>query len=758
MKTKLTRICAIALLLVLCRASVPACGPFSMEAVFVYTVHPAYPLERFAKGQLGVVQPSYARSYLFVAYRYLANLPLASTEQQAVVHLWKERLGGDYEPTGGEWVRAWFDARKQVPNVPEPAQLDVFRNREKPNEYESYLNCRPDAFQTAVGTLNERIKKYGADSQQVRTWLEGQNQVFTNCASGSQIPNALPDDADSLSKADRNYQIAAANFYATNLDDALKGFESIAADSSSPWQPAAPYLVARTLIRKASLGPDEKKTEVYGQAENQLKKILDNKKLENFHHAANRLLDLVTARLHPAERLHELAHDLTDKNPNADLKQHLWDYTILLDGVLESEDATKKPSKETLRADDLTDWLATLQGNSNEDTEHALTRWQATHSATWLVASLSKVDSRNAQTSSLIREALNVKPSSPAFASARFHAVRLLIESGKTDEARTMLDPLLKNNRDQFDSSSLNLLISERMMVATSLADFLAHAPRVPAALSWNDDGREIPSEAADVSDEAKHLVGKSLFDFDAAELMNKKMPVTLLKEAAIATTLPAHLRRDLAQATWIRAVLVGDYKTADEIVPTLKSLVPELTASLDDFVKTTQPEAKKFTALYIWLKFPGIEPVVDQGIGREETLNKQDSYRDNWWCGAAIVPSPEVSTSEEEEEITSFTSATIKAPAFLDAAQLSQGQKEWTTLSSLGAMPNYLSRQVIQWTTKNPADPRSAEALALAVNSTRHGCTDKDTGRWSKAAFDLLHRKYPNTTWAKKTKYWFKE
>src|SRR5438046_1343647 len=39
-----------------------ACGPFFTDAIFVYTKHPDFPLERFAKGQLGVLRPSYARS------------------------------------------------------------------------------------------------------------------------------------------------------------------------------------------------------------------------------------------------------------------------------------------------------------------------------------------------------------------------------------------------------------------------------------------------------------------------------------------------------------------------------------------------------------------------------------------------------------------------------------------------------------------------------------------------------------------------
>jgi TolA-binding protein len=83
---------------------------------------------------------------------------------------------------------------------------------------------------------------------------------------------------------------------------------------------------------------------------------------------------------------------------------------------------------------------------------------------------------------------------------------------------------------------------------------------------------------------------------------------------------------------------------------------------------------------------------------------------------------------------------------------------QQWAAQRKLGALPNYLCRQVIQWATNNPQDPRVPEALHLAVNSTRHGCTDSASGRWSKAAFDLLHRKYPNSTWAKKTPYWFKE
>src|SRR5215813_12156619 len=84
---------AAALCVILCTATtVFACGPFTLDAIFTFTVHPGYPLENFAGGQIGVVQPTFARSYLFVAYRYLNGLPFDPQEQKALTEFWKERL------------------------------------------------------------------------------------------------------------------------------------------------------------------------------------------------------------------------------------------------------------------------------------------------------------------------------------------------------------------------------------------------------------------------------------------------------------------------------------------------------------------------------------------------------------------------------------------------------------------------------------------------------------------------------------------
>lgn len=728
-----------------------ACGPFMLEAVFVHTVHPAFPLEKFAAGRIGVLQPTFARSYLYVAYRHLSGAPFTADEQQALTRLWKERLDfASLNESDEDLTKAWSEARQKVAG--ETPTISLYRNREKPNEWESYLNCQKDAFDTAAATLNDRVAKYGADNQAVKTWVAAQDDVFRDCGGDNVIPAELPADADALMRADRAYQIAAANFYVTNFDEAKTRFEAIAADEKSPWQRNATYLVARVLIRKGSLGPPEQRLESLTAAEAQLRKILADQKLSPLHAASTRLLNLVRLRAYPAERLKELARTLSTKTENKNLKQDLTDYTVLLDGFLEKDEPDT--AQATIpKEEDLSDWIVTFQG-ADKAGDHALARWQATQSMPWLIAALTYTKGKGPKATELIAEAAKVKNTSAAFPSARFHAIRLLIEQGKNSEAHKLLDQSLNAERAHFDESSLNLLTGRRMLLAQSLPEFLTDAARVPAALSWNDDGREIPTEDNWLGEERKSQMGKPFFDLDAGHAFNAQMPLSVLKEAVKSNVLPAGPRRDLAQAVWLRAALLGDAKTADELTPILAELVPELKPLLESYRAAPQPEEKKFAAIYAWLKFPGMEPLVDIGVSREAALNQQDSYRDNWWCRSTVgAPYP-----EESPEVVYFTSAAGPPPAFLTPAEVQKGASEAVALKALGTAPNYISRQVIDWANRRPADPRVPEALHIAVRTTRFGCTDKETVRWSKAAFDVLHKKYPASPWAKKTPYWFKD
>jgi hypothetical protein len=754
---------ATALMAALLFSSYPslACGPFSLDSIFTFTVHPEYPLEKFARGELGVIQPSYARSYLFVAYRYLNGAGFNPQEQQALVNLWHDRLEFTWPEYDEQWPKAWLEARQKVPGVGPAPKLSVDRHREKPNEYETYVNCQKDAFEKAAATLDARVREFGADSPVIKNWVDAQDLVFANCPEGQHIP-AEASDLPPLPRADRAYQIAAANFYAGNFDQAQKFFVAISSDNSSPWRETAAYLVARTLIRKASLGPQEGRDSALVQAEEQLNKMLKDQKLASSHQAAARLLNLVRVRLHPEDKLHELAHSLLQKDQNEHLKQDLWDYTILLDGFLgDDESSAKKAIPASLAKDDLTDWIVTIQSPNTNSADHAIATWQERHSVAWLVAALAKVDAHHAKVPELISAGAKIGPDSPAFPSIAFETIRLAIESGKPEPARARLDDMLAKYQSRLPASTVNLFLSQRMMLAANLKDFLTFAQRLPAGFSWNDDGREVPADASEVGEDIKNLQGQKLFDMDATDILNKKMPLAILKEAGMSELLPIPLRRDVAQAAWIRAVILDDSRTAKALVPTMAGLLPEMRPLLNDFAQPQQPDAAKFSALYAWLKFPGLEPVVDAGVGRRTPLNQQDSFRDNWWCSAAISLESGGQAESGASERTTAPPITVKGQAnlsFLSDAQKAAGAKEYARLVAVGAAPNYLCREVIAWAVKHPGDQRVPEALHLAVKTTRYGCTDKETGRWSKAAYDLLHKRYPTSPWAKKTPYWFKD
>ena len=91
---------AVAVMAFLPQLQVMACAPDFPVAVISNQTHPDLSLKLFAAGNLGVVQPSWARSYLCVAYRYLSGLPLDAREQGSIIRLWHGRLAHELEMSG----------------------------------------------------------------------------------------------------------------------------------------------------------------------------------------------------------------------------------------------------------------------------------------------------------------------------------------------------------------------------------------------------------------------------------------------------------------------------------------------------------------------------------------------------------------------------------------------------------------------------------------------------------------------------------
>jgi hypothetical protein len=311
----------------------------------------------------------------------------------------------------------------------------------------------------------------------------------------------------------------------------------------------------------------------------------------------------------------------------------------------------------------------------------------------------------------------------------------------KQDTARTELDALLKRPADNLDPGTRNLFNDQRQKLTTGLADFLAHAAEVPSAVGFDSGDLN-----EDDSQEEKQSPKIAYFNTYSAQILARRLPLTSLVEAAQTTALPSHLRREIARSTWVRAVLAEDFVVADRLQPMLQELDNPLWKTLAPFRDAGDAAQKRFAAEFVILQNPGLNPSVREGLLRKATLGEIDNYRDNWWCddlGAAGI------TDMGKDRNPQFP-----FPTFVPDSEQMQVRREFEKLASVGFAPNYLTTEVLAFAKEHPDDPAIPQALHLAVRATRYGCSNPETTHLSEATFNLLHRKYPNSEWAEKTKY----
>src|SRR6266576_2703234 len=125
---KLSIYLLVFLLILLVPQSGNPCAPEFPDAVFTFQRHPDAPLTLYAQGNLGVVLPSFARSYLVVAFRHLSGRPLAASETQGALHGWLRKLDYFWDKAFRAPLEEWSKARAAIlgPND-EPPSLSAFR-------------------------------------------------------------------------------------------------------------------------------------------------------------------------------------------------------------------------------------------------------------------------------------------------------------------------------------------------------------------------------------------------------------------------------------------------------------------------------------------------------------------------------------------------------------------------------------------------------------------------------------------------------
>jgi hypothetical protein len=724
-----------------------ACGPWLTSLVPVTSLAPA-DAAGYDRGELGVVRPRFARRYLVQAYRILTGKPPLPIFGPA-------RLSPDPRPSLAD---AWPTERDAVLGGAPPGVRGTTTSRSLGN-YQSFENCTEDAFANAVRTLRARAERSGRSSRQVVEWTRAQVAVFQNCGDAPlTLPDAVPANADPIVRADRDYQTAAAYFYAMQYEEAARRFGAIGADSSSPWRAQGRYLAARALIRQATVPENEPAAinRFLAEAESQLNAVLADGELSAVHDQARRLLGFVDARLHPIERLHAVSKILAAMP--APSEWDLTDYRLLMDRLVGDTvnyayDGVR--DRETMiRDDDLTDWILSVQGGGKSGLERAVLQWQRSQSPHWLVAVLWNLEPGHAAGPAVLDAAARVESSSPAYATVAFLRIRLLARSGRTDEARALLAALPSQPEDGFSAETVNLLKAERLMLARNFDEFLINAPRTIVVNPQNNPvlrGRSRQGAPVPVT-----------FDEDASTILGHRLPLARLVEASTGSTLPDRLRLRVAIAAFTRALLLERDEAARMVAPVLVTLAPQVRTDVNRYLHAATPADRRVASLLLLLRTPGmritiIGPDDDFSFPLVEPVREFDHLlRRTWWCGPEM-DLPRFTDGTSESVALLHPSPYIPDPPFVSESDRAAAERELQALHAIGPARSYLATETIRWARTRPADPAAAEALARVVEGWRWNCGDNDTWQLPREAFRILHRQYPESEWAKKTRYWYR-
>jgi hypothetical protein len=793
------RVFAVLLLAALAVEFGNSCAYAPDQDVFIQHTDPDAPYARYAAGRLGIVQATFRIRHLVVAYNTLSGRGLSPAEQSGAVAV-DNHYNAYPAPEPDDGV---------IPNTEPPpgaasATLPLWsagpdgNDRKVPGQdWESFTNCLADAFSNANVTLADRRARYGKlgaqDTPEIADWIAGQHAVFTNCSGTGQTPQPASANAPLWLRQDRAYQTAAAQFYALDYDHALAGFRAIAADRVSPWSPLARYLVARVYIREAT-APEmfrenqseqmqNEKERVTGltQARQQLEGILRDPSMKSLHRQSLQLLDFVMLRLDPTAQASELARRLTaDKtNDAADYQQYVIDLSYAYNKLqghapwLEPSEAQAElePSAQLVRWLDDLGWpipgVREMNSVANPQRRRAdaLNNWRSTHAAEWLVAALTLSRPGDEGDTDLMAAARSVSAAAPAYASVTYHRFRLAASSIAAVEqipptTRPIYDRLaeiMPHIAESQPISTVNQFADLQSILAPTLDDYLANATRRAVGrvdpVNNNVEPLASPDKAIALCEvdidapETRHL------DQHTALVFNERMPLRMLREAALSSALPGNVRFQLAHMVWTRALLLDDGETARALAPYLQGCQPAFAPWLNQYNAASSPDERHVLGLLALMRFTSTEPTVR--AGRERDFAAYDEMRDNWWCDINNDYAAPLSASDEGPHL--FTDANVAQPdpPFLSGADRAKAKKENEVLRKIPCASDYFAVQALAWVKDHPTDPRNPDVIGFAMRVVRNACRSGKTKDLDHQLFDVLHRQFPKSDWAARYKTW---
>ncbi|MCH7342388.1 hypothetical protein LZ017_03210 [Pelomonas sp. CA6] len=772
------RLLPVLLSLLASTAQASGAGP---QDYFVWREHSDMPTAAVLRGEPGLLLPSFHRVHLYPGWRALASrdaaLPLKPLSDEAL-HLaccdaGAATLQGADEPAR-DAIRTWLETRVAVQPQPPRALPSPLKSLGR-DGWDWFLNCPDPAFRFASDTLAQLKQRRDATPERLRAWVQAQDQVFEHCASrgvpapvgGKAAPQPLPEPPQALAASEalywrqaRDYQRAAAAFYAGDWASATPAFHRIAVDDGHPWQAWAALAELRSVLREASLA-GRMTAEPRPAAQALLQRlralaaaIAAHRDWGMQQRAAQDLIALAEARLVPDERFAALSAELQrlDQAPG---RHALSDWVRLADARFDGNAQALPPARA---AHPMLDWMSALQQcepladpapaadrqRRAAAFEHALQRWQARPGALWLVPLLSCADGaalerQPAQAQALLKAVDALPADHPAAATLRWQQLRLLRELGQLDRARALLPALQALKLPSV--SARNLIAQQALSLARNLDEARPWLAREWAG--WRD---------ADSGAEGRPAAPQPALAEDGARLITTRLSLAQWQALVEAPDLARELRVPLTLGLWWRAELLGQTGRAQAAARLLARLDPRQAATVRPYLAAGSAPARREALWRATLAQP-LRAAVGTGLGQDVRFEGPlpstplDDAVASAWCRLDQADTGWIDDGSVER-------VPPLPPQFAPAPELAAEQ---AALKAQGSATGAFARWVLQRAQQKPAPADLDWLLYVGIQSTRGGCVDPDNGRQSQAMHRLLHQRFPRSPWAAQSPYWYR-
>jgi len=447
-----------------------------------------------------------------------------------------------------------------------------------------------------------------------------------------------------------------------------------------------------------------------------------------------------------------------------------------------------------------------------ELTAHIRERWDVTQNPLWAVA-LAEHTTTEADLDRITKSLpiLRAWPALPTSAQARYawrivaQIVRIKLVGGKTDEALAAVSLLAPDDlaagrsvRPQPDISK-----AQDIILASGIRWFVRRND-FASARAWAVDVTQ--RIGVPVPEKLKPLLVRNLDELYGDPLLGLKQVGGVrelgdfrvifdlysshqLMEISHRPDIAPDDRRAFVGAAWIRAFALEHWGDVTAWLPDLRHAFPEIGSDADAIERTWFRGTARHRTLLLVLRTPGLNVLPSwarppggpefygfSGQARDSDVRRFDyenASDGNWWCSLDAEETLASTTTglihdalygyfytyvdPKEIDRTAGTIAAYPLLASADTAELH-------VLSNAGSATKRLAEAAVKWgggitwfDRLLGRDRDVPEALARSVAATRYGCRrPPENGPWSRAAYELLHRNYPDSDWAKRTKYWF--